>query len=179
MTQTGGGGANAWQQNTQINQGQPGATALVGYRDALDARRTMSMGQGADGGRVPSAAYPDGYLGTIIDRRQDRLLDNLKSRITQRSYQRGVHKGERIDPADYYWPNEFGPQSGLIAEAKGIRWAPIGDPVEKFIAMGDHSLQSDSEIKAMRAKYDVNDSSQQQIDPVRADRLRRLGPSWK
>src|SRR5688500_16168090 len=61
------------------------------FRDAQDERRSMWR-------RTPDAQYPDGYLGTIPSRRGDRILDTLKSRQNQRSYQRGVHKGERIDP---------------------------------------------------------------------------------
>ena len=43
-------------------------------------------------GFAPGAAYPDGYLGTITDRQQDKLLGAVQSRLTDRSYQRGVHK---------------------------------------------------------------------------------------
>lgn len=69
--------------------GGSGGTLMSGARDILDARRLM------DTGHVPSAEYPDGYLGTIGagTRRQDRLLNNIGNRATQRSYQRGVHKG--------------------------------------------------------------------------------------
>ena len=67
-------------------------------------------------GRVPSAEYPDGYVGTIRSRRDDKgkpnsvseaVLNSIQSRVNQRSYQRGVHKGERIDPGDYVWPEEW------------------------------------------------------------------------
>jgi hypothetical protein len=70
-------------------------------------------------GRTPSAEYPDGYLGTIRSRRDDRgngtdtVLDSLKSRQTQRGYQRGVHKGERIDPGQYMWPSALKPDRRL------------------------------------------------------------------
>jgi hypothetical protein len=66
-------------------------------------------------GRAPQAEYPDGYLGTIRSRRDDKgngtdtVLDSLKSRQTQRGYQRGVHKGERIDPTQYMWPENLEP----------------------------------------------------------------------
>src|SRR5262252_4503177 len=76
------------------------------FRDALDARRSAYN-------RTPEAMYPDGYLGTINTRRGDRLLDSLKNRANQRSYQRGVHKGERIDPADYMWPGKIQPTDGV------------------------------------------------------------------
>ena len=82
-------------------------------------------------GRKPEAEYPDGYLGTIRTRRDDRgrpnstsdkVLDSMKTRVGQRSYQRGVHRGERIDPSDYYYPDGFEPDiSGLNCKPlKGI-----------------------------------------------------------
>lgn len=70
-------------------------------------------------GRAPQAEYPDGYLGTIRSRRDDKgngsdtVLDSLKNRQNQRGYQRGVHKGERIDPAQYLWPENLQPDRGL------------------------------------------------------------------
>lgn len=76
-------------------------------------------------GRAPQAEYPDGYLGTLRSRRDDKgkptdtVLDSLKSRANQRSYQRGVHKGERIDPGDYMWPAEWNPETGVKNQAKG------------------------------------------------------------
>lgn len=104
--------------------GGSGGFLLRGARDVLDARRM------ADTARVPSAEYPDGYLGTLGagTRRQDRLLNSIGNRQTQRSYQRGVHKGERIDQQDYYWTEEFHPLVGIEAEARGERWtAPAPD----------------------------------------------------
>jgi len=73
-------------------------------------------------GRAPQAEYPDGYLGTIRSRRDDKgkpyaisdtVLDSLKNRQNQRAYQRGVHKGERIDPAQYMWPENLEPDRRL------------------------------------------------------------------
>lgn len=87
-------------------------------RSVLDARRMMYN-------RTPNAEFPDGYLGTITSRRGDRVLDSLKARVNQRSYQRGVHLGERIDPGDYLWPEEQDPLRGIQAEATtGLRYAP-------------------------------------------------------
>lgn len=99
-----------------------GATAYGGggtpvARDTLDSLR---MGVG----RTPEAQYPDGYLGTIHVRRDDRLLDSLKSRQAERSYQRGIHKGERIDPSDYFWPKGLDPMRGLRNEARGKQTGP-------------------------------------------------------
>lgn len=87
-------------------------------RSVLDARRMMYN-------RTPQAEYPDGYLGTITSRRGDRMLDSLKARVNQRSYQRGVHLGERIDPGDYLYPEDMGPLDGIIRQATtGLRNAP-------------------------------------------------------
>jgi hypothetical protein len=87
-----------------------GGTPVV-PRSSMDF---MRMGVG----RAPQAEYPDGYLGTIRSRRDDKgkpyatadnVLDSLKARQNQRGYQRGVHKGERIDPGEYGWPKDFKP----------------------------------------------------------------------
>ena len=73
-------------------------------------------------GRAPQAEYPDGYLGSIRSRRDDKgkpyavsdvVLDSLKNRQNQRAYQRGVHKGERIDPGSYMWPEGLEPDRRL------------------------------------------------------------------
>jgi len=90
------------------NQGGYGGAVARGELDAI------RIGTG----RVPSAEYPDGYLGTIRSRRDDRILDSIKSRIGQKSYQRGVHKGERIEPSMYFWPSEFNDKMGIQRESK-------------------------------------------------------------
>lgn len=70
----------------------------------------------------PKRSIPDGYLGSIRSRRDDKgkpyavsdvVLDSLKSRQTQRGYQRGVHKGERIDPGEYLWPEGLKADRGV------------------------------------------------------------------
>src|SRR5262245_17363488 len=76
--------------------------------------------------RTPEAQYPDGYLGTIPSRRGDRLMDGLKARLNNKPYTRGVHKGERIDRQDYFWPPEFNQWTGLAYESNGIRFFPPG-----------------------------------------------------
>jgi hypothetical protein len=89
------------------------------FRDPLDQLRS--------GWRTtPEATYPDGYLGTLNSRRGDRLMQNLIDRERNRPYTRGVHKGERIEVRDYYWPEEFTPMTGLELEAVGERFAPPG-----------------------------------------------------
>lgn len=93
------------------------------FRDRGDALRA---------GRIPSAEYPDGYLGTIRSRRQDRLVQHAGQRSHQnrRNYERGIHVGARVDPQNYFWTEDFNPQSGLEAQAAGVRFAPRGPQQE-------------------------------------------------
>lgn len=159
----------------------PGSTVQVGpggvgaggtrLRDQLDARR---MGVGG----TPDAAYPDGYLGTIQSRREDRLLDSLKTRQNQRSYQRGVHKGERIDAADYFWPDEFNPGSGLLNQSRARqvgntvntpRQAPLMTVAEEMTAYG--------EILPARARDAT--TSVRVINPERRAQMKHLAPNWR
>jgi hypothetical protein len=89
------------------------------FRDVLDERRSMWR-------FTPEAMYPDGYLGTLNSRRADRLMENLIDRSRNRPYTRGIHKGERIEGRDYFWPEEFNPETGLLLESMGERFAPVG-----------------------------------------------------
>jgi hypothetical protein len=166
---------NVAQPGSQVQSGGGGSIQLIGFRDILDARRTMLDG------RVPSAEYPDGYLGTIVSRRNDRLLQNVQNRLTQRSYQRGVHKGERIDPRDYYWTNEVNPQAGLEAEAKGLRFTQRGTLVERLAHMGKaEDIKTPEEMAAIYAQYGIEDTGLPKvIDPVRRERMGRLLPEWR
>lgn len=154
-----------WQYVPPYNHGDPAnANTVAGgggmgpyFRDALDARRSMYN-------RTPEAMYPDGYLGTINTRRGDRLLDNLKNRQNQRSYVRGVHKGERIDPADYYFPPELQPDAGLRREAQGVpfdtvvlsarnapqlQYVPVYNPKEQAVANTDPGIGRTTQLRKL------------------------------
>lgn len=149
-------GSGVWGGNTAY-----GAGGTPVARDSLDAARL-----GSSVGRVPSAEYPDGYLGTINDRRSDRLLDSLKTRQNQKNYQRGVHKGERIDPGDYLWPSELQPDRGLKNELRGVRTAPISVVIEPQHLVND-------------GKADMVSNEPGVINQVRSSQLRNLLPSWR
>lgn len=140
-----------------VNGGGGGGTVPV-TRDTLDAAR---IGQG----RTPEAEYPDGYLGTIRTRREDRLLDSLKSRNNERSYQRGVHKGERIDPGDYFYPPGLDPARGIRNQQRGVKTAPLME-----LAPHPH-LQNDG-------KADAPNSVPGEINPKRVAQLGHLRPRW-
>ncbi len=166
---------NIGQSGSPVRANGGGGHQAIGYRDVLDARRSVG-----DGARTPSAEYPDGYLGTINNRRGDRLLANLQGRLTQRSYQRGVHKGERIDPGDYVWGADFNPMSGLKAEAAGRRWAPSGNPTERLAHMGKNAALSPSEMLAAQQQYGVtSDDRSQNINAARKAQMQQFLPKWR
>lgn len=141
-----------------VNGGGGGNTQVVS-RSSLDAAR---MGVGG----TPESSYPDGYLGTIRSRREDRLLDSLKNRQNQRAYQRGVHKGERIDQSDYFYPVGLEPDRGLKAQARGMRQAPI-----MTLANPPHLVND--------GKANVSASAPGEIDPRRVSQLSHLRPTWR
>lgn len=138
-----------------------GAANLVSSRDALDGFR---MG----GGRLPEADYPDGYLGTIRSRREDRLLDAVKSKIGDRSYQRGVHKGLQIDPQDYTWPEELQPTRGLELQMRGVRNAPLQTTTEQILYGRGLPRGAESLVGPMPGEISE-----------RAPQLARLLPGWR
>ena len=134
-----------------------GGRIAVG-RDELDAAR---MGVA----RAPSAEYPDGLLGTMRTRRDDRLLDSLKNRANQRAYQRGVHKGERIDPADYFYPEGLDPMRGLRAQAAGRRQAPL-----TTLAPAPHLVND--------GKANIVANEPAEVNVARRTQLSHLSPVW-
>ena len=125
-------------------------------------------------GRVPHAEYPDGYLGTIRSRRDDKgkenseseiVLDSLKTRANQRSYQRGVHKGERIDPGDYVWPSNWSDTTGIQNQSRGKK------TMLTSINGAPPHLVNDG-------KSDMPNFIPSSINPRRRDQFSRLRPRW-
>lgn len=159
--------------------GGSGGTLLSSARDILDARRMM------DTGRVPSAEYPDGYLGTINSRRDDRLMQRVANRQTQRSYQRGVHKGERIDPQDYYWPDDFNPSTGLEAEKRGRKWTAqgsmVGMPLVNDGKAPSALAMASSERFSTAARIYTQEAAPpyMSVDAQRRAQLQRFRPAWR
>lgn len=158
--------------------GGGGGYLITGARDILDARRLM------ESGHVPSAQYPDGYLGTIGagTRREDRLLGAIANRATQKSYQRGVHKGERIDPADYYWTNEVNPAAAIEAQMQGRKWTQTGSLIGSPLVNDGKS----ETLVASRARFATAERvyTQELTPPFtsyneqRRAQLQRFKPGW-
>jgi hypothetical protein len=151
------------------NQGGSGTSVA---RDSMDASRIGV-------GRVPSAEYPDGYLGTIRSRRDDRLLDSIKSRVNQKAYQRGVHKGERIEPSMYFWPDGINPMSGIERQMKAAYVNVNGVNVYQ-------ALRNTPQVALLPAPHLVNDgkantvaTSPAEINERRQAMLAYLKPAWR
>ena len=133
-------------------------------------------------GRTPSAEYPDGYLGTIRSRRDDKgngsdtVLDSLKARQTQRGYQRGVHKGERIDPGQYRWPDNLKPDRSLkgtpkLVEIDGALTMNMRRAAPKMsLAPAPHLIND--------GKANVSASVPAEFNPRVAQRFTHLKPRW-
>lgn len=145
------------QSDSPIRAAEVGGPAPFAH-DALDRLRMQWRS-------TPEATYPDGYLGTINPRRQDRLLQGLKQRTAARPATRGIHKGERRDPSDYIWPEEFNLWSGLQSEAAGVRFAPPGLGLE----VGERLVNGGKNPDAWRRG---------EASPDRAAQLRKLAPAW-
>jgi hypothetical protein len=150
------------------NQGGYGGAVARGDLDAI------RIGTG----RVPQAEYPDGYLGTIRSRRDDRLLDSIKSRVGQKAYQRGVHKGERIEPSAYYWSPDFNNETSIKRQMKAKQVNINGGIVWKVPRAGQ-------DIRLIPAPHLVNDGksnmvsdSPTTINVRRANQLNYLKPTW-
>lgn len=135
-------------------------------------------------GRAPQAEYPDGYLGTIRTRRDDkgrdssasdRLLNSVKVRVGQRSYQRGVHRGERIDVQDYYYPQGLDPARGIRRQMKASKVGNVymskRNVEDAMIAPPPH-LPNDG-------KANIRSTSPMALDKRRVDQVARMRPSWR
>jgi hypothetical protein len=136
------------------------------FRDAKD-RQLAAFGSS------PDTQHPDGYLGTqgATTRRSDKLLDSVH-RQNHRSYSRGVHKGERVNPGDYMWPDEFNPQTGLARQmVTDLKHAPVGaEPVR---------LTNDGKAGPRGLPRGLGREQMEQIDMQRRSMLKQLTPNWK
>lgn len=152
--------------NNMGGQGTPVA------RGDLDAIRIGT-------GRVPSAEYPDGYLGTIRSRRDDRLLDSIKSRVGQKSYQRGVHKGERIEPNAYYWSPEFNDQQGIKRQMKAKLTNINGANVYVVPKAGQDLRLIERPHLVNDGKSNMRSDQDVAMNVARANQLAYLKPAWR
>lgn len=175
------GGANNWSasQNWQSIGGNgfygynnQGGSAVPFSRDSLDASRIGV-------GRVPSAEYPDGYLGTIRSRRDDRLLDSIKSRVNQKAYQRGVHKGERIEPSMYFWPEQLGPEAGISRQMSAQMDTSTGVLLFRTVRNAPQAQLAPAPHLVNDGKSNIVGNEPVEIDARRQAMMAYLRPGWR
>lgn len=159
-------------QNLQ-DYAQPSAGSSPGQgpspliRDAMEAARLAWR-------RTPDATYPSGYLGTTTGRREDKVANAIWR--NQRSYNRGVHKGERIDMSDYLWPDEFNLESGLMMQAGGSRFTSMAYGEEPVVLTND-GRPGPRDHAGMDGR--PNTGVPVIPDPQRAAQLKRMTPTWQ
>lgn len=166
--------------------GYIGAYATTGGGGTPVAPRSDLDYQRLGLGRVPEAEYPDGYLGTIRSRRDDKgkpyavsdtVLDSLKSRQNQRGYQRGVHKGEKIDAGQYLWPQGLEPNRRLNPKLYSL--------VDNEGALTMNVLRNSPKSSLAPAPHLVNDGKANvsanvpaEFNPRTAQQFTHLRPNW-
>lgn len=147
----------------------PGVGSAVSYGPApvfRNSKDQMLSGYKSQ----PDTTYPDGYLGTMSsNRRQDKLLGTM-SRMNARQYTRGVHKGERINPGDYLWPDEFNKWTALNLQAQGLKYAPPGAEPVRLMRDGNY---------VPRGLQRNEEDPQAQSSPERRAKLKALAPAWR
>ncbi len=141
------------------------------FRDELDAKRSMYR-------RTPDSQYPDGYLGTINPRRQDRLYGGLKAKSDSRPYGRGVHKGERLEANDYLWPDAFRMESGIAAQMEGHRFVSESMLMEAGLVEFRPPQDDAPEMNRVGIKGLPRGGTAQWSTMDKKGTLQRLGPSW-
>lgn len=165
-----------WSYNPPVGQqgsatvGGNGGLPLAGFRSILDARISMAAG------RTPEAQYPDGYLGSVIDRRGDKLLQTVRNNA--RSYTRGVHKGSKISPTDYFWPDDFNPMTVMEARMAGQRWTAPGSPIERLTHYG--KTMSMAEANQLKQELNIPIDPQMRVVDAEVIRANKVNlPNWR
>jgi hypothetical protein len=91
--------------------------------------------------------------------------------MNARQYSRGVHKGERVNSGDYFWPDEFNNMTGIELEAQGKKFAPPGaEPVR---------LTNDGKVGPRGLPSQQPNIEVGQISPEQRSRLKSLAPRWR
>ena len=89
----------------------------------------------------------------------------------------GVHKGERIDPQDYYWNDIVNPDIALEYQAQGRKWTQSGATPQEYVNHQMTNFLTPQQYDSTVQQVGLKDSNV--IDPVRSQRMQRLLPRWK
>ena len=186
--------SNFWIANFPGGVGQPaapayggGGTDMLAARDPLDAKRQAA-------GFAPGASYPDGYLGNVGGRQNDKMAV-LQTRLTSTSYQRGVHVGEKQPKNAYSWSADMNPMMGLERQMQAIpvdqegglvyqsaRQTVTGNPVEMLANDGKMASAStrEQEQALIDRGGDPSMNPVTQLSPTRAARMQatHMLPRW-
>lgn len=187
-------GSNFWIANFPGGVGQPSAPAyggggadMLAARDPLDAKRQAA-------GFAPGASYPDGYLGNVGGRQNDKMAV-LQTRLTSTSYQRGVHVGEKVPKNAYSWSADMNPTMGLERQMQAIpvdqegglvyqnaRQSVTGNPVEMLANDGKMASATtrEQEQALIDRGGDPSMNPVTQLSPTRAARMQatHMLPRW-
>jgi hypothetical protein len=101
----------------------------------------------------------------------------MKQRLGQRGYQRGVHRGERIDPSDYYYPTELSAERGILRQMKAKydgNTYMVPRYVENQMLVPAPHLPNDG-----KAGPSVRSDSPYNQDAKRISQLSNMRPSWR
>lgn len=120
----------------------------------------------------------DGYLGTIRSRRDDRLLDSIKNRVNQKAYQRGVHKGERIEPSMYFWPDSVSNQTGIQRQMKAVLTNDQGTMVYRVPRNAPQSFLAPAPHLVNDGKANTSSDAPLEQNARRQAMLAYLRPAW-
>ena len=123
-------------------------------------------------------SIPDGYLGTIRSRRDDRLLDSIKTRVNQKAYQRGVHKGERIEPSMYFWPEGVDPMMGIKRQMMAAVDTSDGAVVYRTARWSPQTTLAPAPHLVNDGKANTVANEPAEINARRAAMLAYLRPAW-
>lgn len=160
------------QQGSVTQYGGGGGLPISGFRSILDAKLAAATG------KTPEAQYPDGYLGSITDRHADKLLDTIKNNA--RAYTRGVHKGSRISPRDYFWEEGFNLYTTIENRMAGDtqRFAAQGNPAERLAHGGKYITNGKARELAQALNISYDPQMRVVPDNVRTFHAKTNLPGW-
>ena len=152
------------------------------YRSSIDAARANA------GARMGEAGYPDGYLGDSTIRQENKLARNVTERMTDRAYQRGVHRGGKMPREEYSWPGDFTLMTRLQAEAMPgwdgdcmtvVRSAPVPDGMEYLRHGGSQNALADADKQQVYQRLGIQYTiPQDSVTPMEPAFVKEWLPPW-